>query len=135
LICCNVRCNKYRYFRPTAFLSGVRTGSWLYPTSNRVFHGGEHPCPRPVGDECDLYNTSGKKPADERIFTIAQYIVILSGAMGFILVFNLEKSEIILKNPRCMFLFLYYLFLVLVLFSGSTLFYNRLYHNLYLQLH
>lgn len=136
-------------------------------------------------------NTSVKKLADERIFTIAQYMGILSGAMGLILVLNLSKSEIIEKKivlyvpyfilflipyalavlywfslkldqkisdwydekqlqdimkasittlilsfpglllflflgiPSILFFFLYYIFLVLILFSGSTLFYNK----------
>ena len=136
-------------------------------------------------------NASKKKPADERIFIIAQYMGILSGAMGLILVFNLEKSEIILKKsalyvpffilflipyaiavlywfslkldqkiidwydekqlrdimkaslttlilsfpglllflflgiPSILYFFLYYIFLVLLIFSGSTLFYNK----------
>lgn len=137
-------------------------------------------------------DSSEKEPIDEKIFTIAQYMGILSGLMGLFLVFDLIRKEILLSKlimyiPFCIlfmipyslavlywislkksqkikdwydekqlqdimkaslttlllsfpglllflllgitsifYFFLYYIFLVLVIFSGSTLFYYKL---------
>lgn len=46
-----------------------------------------------------IYHSSQKKPADERIFVIAQFMGILSGAMGIFLILNFGRNEIFLENP------------------------------------
>lgn len=45
------------------------------------------------------YLSSEKKPADERIFTVAQYMGILSGAMGIFLILYQKGDELFFKNP------------------------------------
>ena len=68
-------------------------------------------------------NTSVKKPADERIFTIAQYMGILSGAMGLMLVLYLSKSEIIEKK---LVLYVPYFILFLIPYATAVLYWLSL---------
>jgi hypothetical protein len=68
-------------------------------------------------------NTSVKKPADERIFTIAQYMGILSGAMGLMLVLYLSKSEIIEKK---LVLYVPYFILFLIPYAIAVLYWFSL---------
>jgi len=68
-------------------------------------------------------NTSVKKPADERIFTIAQYMGILSGAMGLMLVLYLSKSEIIEKK---LVLYVPYFILFLLPYATAVLYWLSL---------
>lgn len=60
------------------------------------------------------------KSIDEKIFVIAQVMGIIAGFMGLLFTFHF------IKVPAPFFWFVYYIFMVLLLFSSGTLYFFKI---------